>query len=539
MPRAGLPGHGVLPNVSLQRQVNAILRRLPYILLAVVVVALPTYLFMNSRTRIYEATSTVLVGQALTGANPDYLGLEVAQYLAGTYAWLAETTPLLERVIAEQGLPYTTEQLREAVTATVRDGNPVLAIAVRDPDPTLAAAIANDIVSQLVEASPTFSDGGDADVSQELAAIRADIVRSQERLDTLLAIESPTNAQQAEITRMRDYLLGLRSTYATLLGYSSSNGSNRLTVIQPAVPPTAWVEPRPFYFTAVAAAATLILAVALAYVAAIRDDRVREGEEVEQVTGLPILAAIPSGTRGRSRAPHIHPPGTPIASAIDGLRIGIEAFVQEQGGGMSIVVLSPSGDQGASDTAANLAISLAGSTGNVLLVDADLIRPQQHLVFEVEGRVGLTTLLRRDDPTHVDDAIQRTRIPGLRILPAGPTLSEVGWTGSGVFRRILPALRANGDVIVFDTPPLDTNTIGLALAAEATATILIARLGVTTRSSLQEARNRLELVGAQVLGVAVVGLKAIPPGAPDAVGRPRFPTIDPLATPQRTPPHAG
>jgi len=523
--------------LSLQRQVRAILQRLPYILLAVVLAALPTFLFMSSRTKIYEAASTVFVGQALKGSDPDYLGLEVAQYLAGQYAWLAEQDSVLDPVIAQLGLSSTSIQLREAVTATVRDGSPVFTIAVRDADPTLAASITNAIVAELVAASPTYSNDDGNGVQADLDALRADITRSQAELDRLLALTDPTAADTADITRLSDHLLSLRSTYATLLGYSANSGTNRLTVIQPASAPTTWVEPRPLYFTAVAAAAALVIAVALAYVAAMRDDRVREGAEVEEVTGLPILAAIPSATRGRRRAPHIHPPGSAAASSIDALRIAIEAFVPDRGGGVSIVVLSPSIDQGASETTANLAISLAGSSGNVLLVDADVAKPQQHLLFEVENRVGLTTMLRRDDPSHVDDAIVRTRIPGLRILPAGPPMTDVGWTGSGVLKRILPALRSSSDVLVFDAPALDAGTIGLALAAETSATILVARLGVTTRSSLQEARSRLELVGANVLGVAVQGLKAIPPASPDPAARPKLPTIDPLIASYRTPPH--
>jgi capsular polysaccharide biosynthesis protein len=512
---------------------------MPWILLAVVIVAFPMYLFMNSRTRIYEATSTVLVGQALEGANPDYLGLEVSQYLAGTYAYLAETAPLLENVIADLGLPYTSGQLTDAVTATVREGNPVLNIAVRDADPALAAAIANGIVAELVAASPTFSNENQVSVEQDLIAIREEITRSQAELDRVLGIASPSAAELAEADRLRERLLGLWTTYATFVGFSGTSGSNHLSVIQTAVPPTAWVEPRPLYFTAVAAAAALVIAVALAYLAAIRDDRVREASEVEEASGLPILAAIPAATRNRRRTPRIHPPGTPAASAIDGLRIGIEAFVPGSGGGVSIVLVSPSADQGSTETAANLAISLAGSSGNVLLVDADLLKPQQQSLFEVDNRIGLTTLLRRDDPSHVEDVILRTRVPGLRILPAGPVSTDVGWTGSGVFKRILPALRASSEVQVFDTPGLDTSTIGLALAAEANATVLVARLGVTTRSSLQEACSRLELVGANVLGVAVHGLRGLPPITAETFTRPRLPTIEPLGAPHRTPPHAG
>lgn len=526
--------------MSLQRQVRAILRRLPYILLAVVVVALPTYLYMNSRQRIYEATSTVLVGQALQGTDPDYLGLEVSQVLARTYAWLAETGLVLESVIEDLSLPYTPEALRQAVTATVGDSSAaVLSISVRDPDPTQAAAIANAIVDQLVARSPGSSDPDEVSVEQDLVALRADIAASQAELDALLGLETRTAAQQTEVTRLRDYLLGLRTTYGTLLGYSSSSGTNRLTVIQPADASPDPVEPRPLYFVLVAAAATLVVAVAVAYLAAMRDDRVREGAEVEEATGLPILAAIPATSRSRKRAPRIHPTHSAAASSIDALRIGIEAFVPNRGAGVSIVILSPTDDPGNSETAANLAISLAESTGNVLLVDANLLRPQQHLLFEVENRVGLATLLRRDDTTHVEDFVSPTRIPGLRLLPAGSGGTETGWTGSGVFKRLLPSLRAACDVLVFDVPPLDASTIGLALAAETSTTVLVARLGVTTRLSLREACNRLDLVGANVLGVAVQGLRNIPPATLDATGRARPPSIDPSLSAYRTPPHAG
>ena len=229
--------------MSLQRQVRAILQRLPYILLAVVLAALPTFLFMSSRTKIYEAASTVFVGQALKGSDPDYLGLEVAQYLAGQYAWLAEQDSVLDPVIAQLGLSSTSIQLREAVTATVRDGSPVFTIAVRDADPTLAASITNAIVAELVAASPTYSNDDGNGVQADLDALRADITRSQAELDRLLALTDPTAADTADITRLSDHLLSLRSTYATLLGYSANSGTNRLTVIQPAPVPETWVAP--------------------------------------------------------------------------------------------------------------------------------------------------------------------------------------------------------------------------------------------------------------------------------------------------------
>ncbi len=253
--------------MNLQRQIAAILRSLPLIAAGALLAGLPVYQLVSGQPRVYEASSTVLVGQALTDANPDYLGLEVSRNLAGTYAWLAGTDGQLQRVIDELGLDTTPEALRSRIQATVRESDSVITISARDQDPARAAAIADAAAAPLIAAAPPGDDSGDQGaVQSDLASLRADIDRTRSRLDDLLGLESPTVAQQAEIERLRGQLLALRSTYSGLLGYAVDGGANRLTLIQAAVVPTVSVEPRPLYFARGAAVTGLLVAVALAFV---------------------------------------------------------------------------------------------------------------------------------------------------------------------------------------------------------------------------------------------------------------------------------
>ena len=77
---------------------------LPLMIVAAVLAGAAGFVVSNLQQKVYEARATLIVGQALSAANPDYSQLLVAQNLSATYAAVAETRPILESVIAELGL---------------------------------------------------------------------------------------------------------------------------------------------------------------------------------------------------------------------------------------------------------------------------------------------------------------------------------------------------------------------------------------------------------------------------------------------------
>src|SRR3954471_18891305 len=89
-----------------------------------------------------------------------------------------------------------------------------------------------------------------------------------------------------------------------------------------------------------------------------------------------------------------------------------------ENGRKALVVSSPEPGDGRSYTAANLAIVFSQLGARTLLVDADLRKPRQHLIFALPEGQGLSTILsgRTDHKANFP-------VPGmtrLSVLPAGP-----------------------------------------------------------------------------------------------------------------------
>src|SRR4029079_8558980 len=84
----------------------------------------------------------------------------------------------------------------------------------------------------------------------------------------------------------------------------------------------------------------------------------------------------------------------------------------------TILMASPMSGEGKSTSASNLAIAFAQAGHRTLIVDCDMREPVQHLIFETDGAIGLSSVIAGEEKLR--DAIQPTRIAGLYLLPCGP-----------------------------------------------------------------------------------------------------------------------
>ena len=89
------------------------------------------------------ARATLIVGQSLAGANPDYNQLLVSQRLSATYATIATIRPNLEAVIEKLDLNTTPEALLSRVDARSAVDSTLITLTAEDANPEQAAAIAN------------------------------------------------------------------------------------------------------------------------------------------------------------------------------------------------------------------------------------------------------------------------------------------------------------------------------------------------------------------------------------------------------------
>jgi len=162
--------------------------------------------------------------------------------------------------------------------------------------------------------------------------------------------------------------------------------------------------------------------------------------------------------------------------------------------------------EGKSSLAAHLAISMAQSEKHVLLVDADLRRPTLSRLFGLSNEAGLANVL--SDGTDVDDVVQQTQTPGLHLLSSGPLPSSPGeQLTSPRFKQMLQHVAGKYDYVLIDSPALLAVADSSAMAAQVDGVLLILRNSRNAHSVAERVIERLEGVGARVLGVVIRGVK--------------------------------
>ena len=158
--------------------------------------------------------------------------------------------------------------------------------------------------------------------------------------------------------------------------------------------------------------------------------------------------------------------------------------------------------EGKTSTAVALARCLAGMR-KVLLVDADLRRPQLHNWFAISNDRGLS-----DCSLLQSDAAMVQSVAGISVIPGGSSLVDVQeFFTSPSFQRALVYMRANYDIILFDSPPILSVPDGLVLASMVDGVIMVLRAGVITQTEALDSVRRLESVGGQLLGFVLTGCR--------------------------------
>ena len=482
----------------------------PLAIVAAVLAGAAGFVVSGFQEKVYEAKATLIVGQALSAANPDYSQLLVAQNLASTYATIAGTGPILQSVIKDLALDVSTGDLAGRLDIDAPRDTTLLVVTARDPVPARAAAIANAMAEQLIAASPTIQ-GREAEfqrsIDQDLKATQGLIEATQARADALIAIEERTPEQEVELQALEGRLASLRSTYTTLLSFSSGSVTNLLTVVDPAVTPVSPVLPRTLVNTVLAAALALLVIAGVAFVVEQLDDSIKDPDAVEEVAGLSTLGSIVRMQSADGRREMYQLAGLlyPRSSAAEGyrtLRANIE-FASVDTPLNTLLVTSAASGEGKTVTASNLAVVIAQTGRTVLLVDGDLRKPALHRVFDLPNTAGLTTILR-DEKVRLDTISHATEQPGLRILTSGPLApNPAELLGSNRMQVVMGRLRESAELVIFDSPPLHAVTDAAVISSFADGTLLVIDAGRSRRRVVRIGREALSRAGANVLGVVL------------------------------------
>lgn len=199
-----------------------------------------------------------------------------------------------------------------------------------------------------------------------------------------------------------------------------------------------------------------------------------------------------------SRLAAVQDPYHPRAEKLRALRTELLLLNETSRGAHMVPVLSPDPGEGRSQLAAELAISFAQLSRRTLLVDADMRKPGQHLLFGSDNQYGLSRAISMGEKPLFHPVIG---LPALRVLTAGPaTPNPLELLSDGRFEKLFSEWRNAYEFIVIDTPPAAEFADALAIATMAGRVLLVSRAQHSSYQTTKSMLRRLETTQSKILG---------------------------------------
>ena len=202
-------------------------------------------------------------------------------------------------------------------------------------------------------------------------------------------------------------------------------------------------------------------------------------------------------------------PKSPISEVFRALRTNIQ-FMNKAADCQTILITSTVQAEGKSWISANLATTFAQSGSKTLIIDADMRKPRQHKIFQMNNVPGLSNFLSeindlgRRQRINGMDCVKPTEVENLYLLPSGnipPNPSELLMSDKII--ELIDEVTKNFDVVIFDGAPCLLVTDSTIISRLVDSTILVTSYKYTKIDDLKEAKKRIKRVGGNIAGVVL------------------------------------
>lgn len=499
--------------MELRKVITTVIRRWWLLAALTVIGAMLGYVISRAQTPVYQASTTVLVGESIRSSRVDRVDIQISEALIQTYVEIARRQPIMQGVVTTLNLNETWQNLSKRVTVTNIESTQLIEISVEANSPEQAEMIADEIVNQLILLSPSSLESTDNQQTssfnrEQITNLQERIVNGQARLseiDTAInnsISEVELTALQQEKTTLEGLLIEWERNYTQLLTLTEpKRDPTQLSVVEPAHSSNRMVRPRIQLNTILGGAVGLVLALGLIFLLEFLDDTYKSLKDFSQSEEVNILGSIRK-IKGKKLSDkliaHLQP-HSPITESYRIIRSRIR-FKRADHLARSIMVTSSMPEEGKSITAANLAVVFAQANFKTVLVDADLRHPILHQVFDVQNEAGLGDLLSSRE-MKIEDCLRNTSVNNLRILTSGEPLPDPsGQLGSERMEEIIRDLKESAQIVIFDTPPVLVFADAIALSRRIDGIIMVIRAGKSTRSAVNQTLIDLQNANANLLG---------------------------------------
>jgi polysaccharide biosynthesis transport protein len=488
---------GDRPEMTLRDYWRVVTSRWWIVLAAIVATTVPAVALSMSQARVYQADADMLIraspGESVFGSgdrqnvSPDRTLQNEITILQGdlVYARLKQNLGLVDDPPGVSGSGFTDA---DVITVTVESG-----------DPSTAASLANGYVKAYIDTKRDQAVQGMTAASAQLQGKIAELQPQIAQLDAQIAANPKGDTTSLESDRRT--LVDQQSLFKQRidqLQVDAALSAGNAELVRPAVAPAAPVKPTPRRTALLAAVVGLLLGLGAAFLIDYLDDVVRDADDLVGLGAeLPVLANIPNVSVRDNARLSIAEPYSPAVEAYRNLRTNVQ-FLGVERKLRVIQVTSTRPGEGKTTTAANLAVVLSQAGSKVVLVDADLRKPEMHRMFAVDAHNGLTNNLAGDP---MELTMQRVN-DHLTVIVGGPVPPNPSELLSG--RRMdafIAELAIRFEYVIIDSAPTLAVSDAAALARHVDGVMLVVESGRISLPQLRESLATLERVGAPLLGI--------------------------------------
>jgi len=316
-----------------------------------------------------------------------------------------------------------------------------------------------------------------------------------------------TNSIELEALE-RDATVNRNLLEAMLLRAKQSTGAEAILqanakLVSPAAPAQAPSYPPKALIAMLGVAGGLMMGITIALLREGGDHTFRRADQIESLTGLPVMAMVPQVQgRGQPAMQVLRQPTSAYSEALRRLHIGVE-LSDAANSPKTILISSSTPAEGKSVMVASLGRLLASNGKRVLLIDCDWRSPKLHQIFRCSNRDGLASLLV-DRTSELENTIHHDALSGVDVMPAGPwSPRSAHLLSSERMRHLLDALEQHYEFIILDTPPALVTADVLALSRLVEKVVFVVRWGHTRQEAVLEALKQIVDAQGDVAGVVM------------------------------------
>jgi succinoglycan biosynthesis transport protein ExoP len=306
----------------------------------------------------------------------------------------------------------------------------------------------------------------------------------------------------------RDATVNRNLLEAMLLRAKQSTGAETILqanakLVSPAAPSSAPSYPPKALIAFLGVAGGMMVGAAIALMREGGDHTFRRAEQIESMTGLPVMAVVPQVSGRTPPAMQVlRQPTSAYSEALRRLHIGVE--LSEAAASPKVILFSSATpSEGKSVMVASLGRLLASNGKRVLLIDCDWRSPRLHQIFRCGNRDGLASLLI-DKDVQLDQVIHHDALSGVDVMPAGswsPRFAHL--LSSDYMRRLLEALEPHYEFIILDTPPALVTADVMSLSRLVEKVVFVVRWGHTRQEAVLEALKQIVDAQGDVAGIVM------------------------------------